>query len=138
MPASDHPGPDHDRPARSGFETGRFDAGSAATDAPDVDLAQLIRQKHQQAVKDQAAMSPAARARLRAATLPQNELQADLSQTSATDAPAQYAAYRRIRAGIGDDTLAAAGLPPAQELSFDAYRAAMAAESGFRPLARRA
>jgi hypothetical protein len=123
QPASDHPDPDQFGPGRSGF-----DPRSAAADAPDVDLAQAIRQKHQQAVKDHAAMSPAARARLRAATAP-HSLQADWSQASAADtAAAQYAAYRRIRAGIGDETLAAAGLPPAQDLSFEVYRAAIEAE----------
>ncbi len=54
-----------------------------------------------------------------------NEPRNPASMTEAAAAPdTDYATFLRVKGGISDGALRAAGLPPAQELTYDAYRAA--------------
>lgn len=60
-----------------------------------------------------------------------NETPDQPSVRTAEGAPdTDYETFLRVRSGISDGALRAAGLPPAQELTYDTYRAAFAPKKG--------
>ncbi|WP_374653888.1 hypothetical protein [Dongia sp.] len=81
------------------------------SDLPDSDLEDLIRQKHRRALNEPPLYDQPGRPPKAAPGLPSGP-------DAAGDA---YRRYLRIREGIDDSVLAAAGLPPAQALSFEDY-----------------